>query len=1128
MMSRVMSAVARVAVLCSVLTFAIGVVSSPLAAQAVTGKVEGTVTDQAGAPVANAQVFVVGTSFGAVTNDRGYYFINNVPVGTYTIRAQFIGYAPAEVRSVRIPGGQTVTTDVKMQSSAVVLTGITVTAAANPIVPRDQVTSKSIVTGQQIERLPINDVREALRLEPGVVESGNSKGLVIRGGRPGEAAIFVDGVLVRNSQMGQTNLTLGTNALEEASVTTGAVGAEFGEAQSGVFAFVTKSGGQRYQGALSLSTDQVGTLWRNVGQHRIEGSVGGPVVGDVTFFVGATVTGQQSGACAGLVGCADPQLDRDVERPIFVASGVDTVVHQPTTVGDPLSDTVLVSIPRFVQYSGYCGNTPTGSSQLKRDISSNYGVECQGLRMPYAANAGATGNASLLWTYGSGSRVRLSAIGSVNQQRNLPTVDLYNSANQTGSRSTSRGLTLNWTQNLARSAERAMAVDLYASFQADRAITGVLTRQSELDSRDPTGGFLLSPLKFLVDFNSTHDVTIAGTTYRGVKWLDDIQIRCLQAGQAACQDLAPFLDRNDLLSAQPYRMNPYAAEQSARLPLYTSGVDNGFNMIRENRLQLRGNFDWQADRYNRIKLGGEFHTFDTRRYNSGMISAFGLNGYSEKPNRMGWYINDRLDLGDVVLVGGLRFDRFDSKSKFPIVPGRISSITDNSVTIDGKTYTLAPFDPLNPTANFIAAPAHTAWSPSVQVSFPVTEHSNFRLSYAHQVQAPDFDLIYRGKNTDLSQSNRNQTYGRDLDFAKTIIFEFGIRHAFNQDMVLDVSAYNKDKVADVSGRLFRIPDPGANGQLGDWRVFNNADFGNVRGLDFRLDRRFSNIFQGTLAYTFQVAKSTGSDPFAYFRTTARVISSLTNETAPPPQAALPTDDNRKHNIAGALQLQFPTDWRRGTMLGNVLRDVGVFATFRFTSGLPYTRIRNSGEGVAQGEAPLEFTNIEPINASTMPWLKNVDLRVTKSLRVGSLDWTLFSEAKNLFNWRNVLNLFIETGDVVNAQHRAKFVDEQVAQLETEAGTNGVRTTVGGETAVDLSSPGVCAGWSSRNTPGSAAGGPVDCVLLQRAEARFGDGNGVFTSSEYTSAFNAWYNLAHAPDRFYGAGRRLRIGAEISF
>src|SRR5207302_6439973 len=113
MMHRVRSAVVRFAVLCSAFALAIGIATSSLAAQEVTGKVEGTVSDQAGAPVANAQVFVVGTSFGAVTNDKGYYFINNVPVGTYSMRAQFIGYAPSEVRAVRVLGGPTLTVPIK-------------------------------------------------------------------------------------------------------------------------------------------------------------------------------------------------------------------------------------------------------------------------------------------------------------------------------------------------------------------------------------------------------------------------------------------------------------------------------------------------------------------------------------------------------------------------------------------------------------------------------------------------------------------------------------------------------------------------------------------------------------------------------------------------------------------------------------------------------------------------------------------------------------------------------------------------------------------------------------------------------------------------------------------------------
>ncbi|NIS63983.1 MAG: TonB-dependent receptor plug domain-containing protein, partial [Gemmatimonadales bacterium] len=92
-------------------------------------------------------------------------------------------------------------------------------------------TSKPIVVGAEVDALPVDDVRGVLSLQPGVVESGSGLGLSIRGGRPGEAAVYVDGVLVRSVRSGASALTVGTNALEEASITTGALGAEFGDAQ---------------------------------------------------------------------------------------------------------------------------------------------------------------------------------------------------------------------------------------------------------------------------------------------------------------------------------------------------------------------------------------------------------------------------------------------------------------------------------------------------------------------------------------------------------------------------------------------------------------------------------------------------------------------------------------------------------------------------------------------------------------------------------------------------------------------------------------------------------------------------------------------------------------------------------
>jgi len=99
----------------------------------------------------------------------------------------------------------------------------------------------------------------------------------------------------------------------------------------------------------------------------------------------------------------------------------------------------------------------------------------------------------------------------------------------------------------------------------------------------------------------------------------------------------------------------------------------------------------------------------------------------------------------------------------------------------------------------------------------------------------------------------------------------------------------------------------------------------------------------------------------------------------------------------------------------------------------------------------------------------------------------------------------------------------VTLLRTEAASAGA--LVG--SSVDFNLLGGCENWQGRNA-GNFSSGPVDCVLLTRAEARYGNGDGVFTPAEYNAAFNAWFNLQNAPSRFYGPGRRIRFGFEISF
>src|SRR5256885_14765030 len=69
--------------------------ASSLSAQGTVGTITGVVTGEGGVPVSGVQVTLVNRGMGATTDISGRYTIGRVPAGTYTIRAQRNGLAPA-------------------------------------------------------------------------------------------------------------------------------------------------------------------------------------------------------------------------------------------------------------------------------------------------------------------------------------------------------------------------------------------------------------------------------------------------------------------------------------------------------------------------------------------------------------------------------------------------------------------------------------------------------------------------------------------------------------------------------------------------------------------------------------------------------------------------------------------------------------------------------------------------------------------------------------------------------------------------------------------------------------------------------------------------------------------------
>ena len=68
-------------------------------------------------PLIGANIMLDGTSLGAASDDNGYYIIKNIPIGTYTLRAMFIGYETLE-KEILVEGSQEYAIDIKLKNIA--------------------------------------------------------------------------------------------------------------------------------------------------------------------------------------------------------------------------------------------------------------------------------------------------------------------------------------------------------------------------------------------------------------------------------------------------------------------------------------------------------------------------------------------------------------------------------------------------------------------------------------------------------------------------------------------------------------------------------------------------------------------------------------------------------------------------------------------------------------------------------------------------------------------------------------------------------------------------------------------------------------------------------------------------
>jgi len=927
----------------------------------VTGKIQGTVTDKkSGEKLPGVNVLVVGTNLGSATDLNGEYFILQVPPGEYTVKISMIGYKNLIIQNVSVRAELTTRIDGELEETSVEIGGEVIVVAQRPVIQKDVTASIQFFGAEEILRLPVIDAKEGLFVQAGVfldpipvVGGLGSAGrgetrYSVRGGSQDEIKWFYDGVRAASLVNGRadwggsfTNLNM--NSIQEVQIMTGGFTAEYGEAQSGVISVVTKEGSEKFNASIDY-------IYGFPGQHHFGNYLYDPAT--QKEFLDNTLPD----------GTLDPEWWTPYrQRQIYDYRNIpDHTLY--ASLGGPLF--TLMGAP------------------TKFFISTQYKRQAYLLSHPRPSR-----NTENLFANISTRQkdIRLRINGTYNHDAHST---LQENGDFTGQAKYYRG----W----------GSLIDTYVW-----SLSGLFTHVINTD--------LFYELK-LSSYNIEFKEGPSSFT---------------ELGRSKNPTLFGFM-RYDGFEDEPF-------DQFS--PIIKNKVASG-------DISIVGNLNWQFNSSNLLKAGYEFRYNTYAEKESWRFPSFSdsredwINGGLNEtfhPIQFALYIQNKMEFESMILNIGLRYDYFDPNrmwfertnyfnlaidplydvSKDPDLDqvdslGRVKYSYDNAVN-----------------KKRIPAESFNMLSPRFGVSFPITENSLLHFNYGHYYQMPPLDqmfefLYFRPVNLVekiiaerilAQQENRepNHIASNDGDPErvvaytveplrpqKTIMFEAGIKHNFNDFAVLDVTAFYKDVFDQTEERVglfdraVRGYDPFRN-QISanqSYAAYFPGDYGDSRGFEISLRSLFSKVINFDINYSFSKSTTGRASPK---RITYNANGEPSYEWDTEVNKRIPTERSfsRPHILRANLFLNYP-DYQDNTIVNSIFNGASLSILYRFISGQAFTYLQPN-------DAPDTYDNYR-YSAS-----HNVDLKVDKLFRIfGSHTLTAYLQITNLFNTKNLRSY----GDVV--------------------------------------------------------------------------------------------------------------------
>jgi outer membrane receptor protein involved in Fe transport len=303
--------------LAAVVAFSAG--QSTLAAQVgeQTGSIRGRVVDEAGAPVAGAQLFIDRPAVGTQSRTNGEYVLERVPSGTHTLRVRMLGLRP-ETASVTVTAGQRTTQDFTLRRDPLQLQTMVVTGTQSPRTNLDASVAVTTLTASEVQAAAPRSTTEMLRYVPGFTRVESSGGEVnqnisMRGILGVEYVAFLeDGMPVFPTMhtffMNADNLFRFDTNIDRMEVVRGGSSPLFGSNTPGAIVnFINKSGGDVFAGTMRATGATQGLA-------RYDLNLNGPIGNDWRFNLGGFYRYDNGVRSPGFPGIRGGQLKGNVTR----------------------------------------------------------------------------------------------------------------------------------------------------------------------------------------------------------------------------------------------------------------------------------------------------------------------------------------------------------------------------------------------------------------------------------------------------------------------------------------------------------------------------------------------------------------------------------------------------------------------------------------------------------------------------------------------------------------------------------------------------------------------------------------------------------------------------------------------